>query len=158
MNKGTTVEEIKLARARLAEENIRVGFFIQLGYLDEQLEDILATRALLEDSCPDDIGVSVAYPLPGTKFYELVRKQLQAKTHWQESNDLEMMFEGAYSSDFYRAIRDLLHTQVSFQNQNAPQPSEDYQRARLSLERRWEDLLAGERQHRNSDAEVRAPG
>jgi anaerobic magnesium-protoporphyrin IX monomethyl ester cyclase len=158
MNKGTTVEEIKLARARLAEENIRVGFFIQLGYLDEQLEDILATRALLEDSCPDDIGVSVAYPLPGTKFYELVRKQLQAKTHWQESNDLEMMFEGAYSSDFYRAIRDLLHTQVSFQNQNAPQPGEDYQRARLSLERRWEDLIAGERHYRNSDAEVRAPG
>ncbi len=113
MNKGTTVEEIQLARARLAEENIRVGFFIQLGYLDEQLEDILATRALLEDSRPDDIGVSVAYPLPGTKFYELVRKQLQAKTHWQESNDLEMMFEGTYSSDFYRAIRDLLHTQVS---------------------------------------------
>jgi anaerobic magnesium-protoporphyrin IX monomethyl ester cyclase len=158
MNKGTTVEEIRLARARLAAENIRVGFFIQLGYLGEQLEDILATRALLENSSPDDIGVSVAYPLPGTKFYELVRTQLQAKTHWQESNDLEMMFEGAYSSDFYRSIRDLLHEQVSVRHQYAPQGGENYQRARLSLERRWDDLIAGERQYRNADAEGRAPG
>ena len=117
MNKGTKVEEIPLARARLAAEDIRVGFFIQLGYLDEQLEDILATRALLENSRPDDIGVSVAYPLPGTKFYELVKEQLQAKTHWQESNDLEMMFEGTYSSDFYRAVRNLLHDQVSVEKQ-----------------------------------------
>lgn len=158
MNKRTTVEDIRLARARLAVESIRVGFFIQLGYLDEQLEDILATRSLLENSCPDDIGVSVSYPLPGTKFYELVKAQLQAKTHWQESNDLEMMFDGTYSSDFYRAIRDLLHRQVSIQNQRATQSSEDYQRARLSLERCWEGLIARERRYRNCGTEVRAPG
>ena len=158
MNKGTKVEDIPLARARLAAENIRVGFFIQLGYLDEQLEDILATRVLLENSRPDDIGVSVAYPLPGTKFYELVRAQLAAKTHWQESNDLEMMFKGTYSSDFYRAIRDLLHDQVSVEKQNTTQRNEDYQRARGSLERRWERLIASERRYRNYFTEARAPG
>jgi anaerobic magnesium-protoporphyrin IX monomethyl ester cyclase len=158
MNKGTKVEDIPLARARLAAENIRVGLFIQLGYLDEQLEDILATRALLDNSRPDDIGVSVAYPLPGTKFYELVKKQLQAKTHWQESNDLAMMFEGTYSSSFYRAVRDLLHDQVSVEQQFTLQRSKEYQRARLSLERRWECLIASERQHRNVPAEIRVPG
>jgi anaerobic magnesium-protoporphyrin IX monomethyl ester cyclase len=158
MNKGTKVEDIPVARARLAAENIRVGFFIQLGYLDEQLEDILATRALIEDSRPDDIGVSVSYPLPGTKFYELVREQLQAKTHWQESNDLEMMFEGTYSSEFYRAIRDLLHEQVSAGKQNTTQRKEDHQRAQGSLERRWECLIANEREFRNYITEVRAPG
>lgn len=158
MNKGTKVEEILSARARLAAADIRVGFFIQLGYLDEQLEDLLATRTLLETARPDDIGVSVAYPLPGTKFYEIVREQLQTKTHWQESDDLEMMFEGTYSSDFYRAVRDLLHSQVSIENRNTPQRQDDYQRARRSLERRWECLLAVERQYRNSCNEVRAPG
>jgi anaerobic magnesium-protoporphyrin IX monomethyl ester cyclase len=137
---------------------IRVGFFIQLGYLDEQLEDILATRALLESTRPDDIGVSVAYPLPGTKFYELVRTQLRTKTHWLESNDLEMMFEGTYRSDFYRAIRDLLHRQVSVANQSVPQLTEDYQRARSSLERGWQDLLAVEWRYRNGSSEARAPG
>src|ERR1700730_2828275 len=36
MNKGTKVAEIVTARARLKSAGIRVGFFIQLGYLDEQ--------------------------------------------------------------------------------------------------------------------------
>lgn len=157
MNKGTKVEEISLARARLAAENIRVGFFIQLGYLDEQLEDLLATRTLIESARPDDIGVSVSYPLPGTRFYELVRQQLQAKTHWQESNDLEMMFEGTYSSAFYRSIRDLLHEQVSLDRQKHSHEA-DYQHARRSLQRRWDCLIAGEREYRNYRAEVRAPG
>src|SRR5580692_888050 len=115
MNKGTTVSEILSARERLKAVGIRVGFFIQLGYLDERLEDILATRDLLTAAQPDEIGVSVSYPLPGTKFYELVKSQLRGKTHWHESKDLEMMFHGTYTSDFYRAIRDLLHEQISRQ-------------------------------------------
>jgi len=44
MNKGTTVAEILVARDRLKSVGIRVGFFIQLGYMDEQLTDILAAR------------------------------------------------------------------------------------------------------------------
>ena len=41
------------------------------------------------------------------------KQQLGAKTHWNESNDLEMMFAGTYHSDFYRAVRNLLHDQVT---------------------------------------------
>ena len=74
MNKGTTVEEILTARARLKAQHIRVGFFIQLGYLGEQLEDILATRELIEQAMPDEVGVSVSYPLPGTVFYSQVKR------------------------------------------------------------------------------------
>ena len=54
-----------MARSRLAAENIRVGFFIQLGYLGEQLDDLLATRALIETTQPDDIGVSVVLSVAG---------------------------------------------------------------------------------------------
>ena len=148
MNKGTRVEDIPGARERLAAQNIRVGLFIQLGYLGEELEDILATRKLLESALPDDIGVSVSYPLPGTKFYDLVKEQLQAKTHWQESNDLEMMFEGTYASDFYRAVRDLLHDQVSVEKLNHRGREIDYQRARRSLEHRWALLISSEQRYR----------
>jgi anaerobic magnesium-protoporphyrin IX monomethyl ester cyclase len=88
MNKGTTVAEIRTARDRLKAVGIRVGFFIQLGYMDEELEDIFATRDLLDVARPDEIGVSVSYPLPGTRFYDLVKAQLRGKTHWRESNDL----------------------------------------------------------------------
>jgi anaerobic magnesium-protoporphyrin IX monomethyl ester cyclase len=152
MNKGTTVGEIRSARARLKRAGIRVGFFIQLGYLDEELDDILATRELLETAIPDDVGVSVSYPLPGTKFYELVRAQLGSKTHWQESNDLEMMFHGTYSSNFYLLIRDLLHERISLEILNSPQRSDEYQRGRHALERRWQELLSSERQYRNGRA------
>ena len=156
MNKGTSVAEILTACARLKAVFIRVGFFIQLGYLNEELHDILATRELLEAARPDDVGVSVAYPLPGTKFYELVKEQLRGKTHWQDSNDLEMMFEGTYNSDFYRAVRDLLHDQVSLENLNVPQCNGEYRRARRVLARRWKELLSHERQHRTGDGRVAA--
>jgi anaerobic magnesium-protoporphyrin IX monomethyl ester cyclase len=148
MNKGTKVAEILTARARLKSAGIRVGFFIQLGYLDEQLADIVATRELLDTAMPDDVGVSVSYPLPGTKFYELVKTQLGVKTHWQDSNDLEMMFQGTYTSDFYRAVRNLLHDQVSLQRLDGPRHSAEHYRVRRALERRWQELLSHERQYR----------
>ncbi len=149
MNKGTTVEEIIVARRRLKAVGIRVGFFIQLGYLDEQLPDILATRWLLEVARPDDVGVSVSYPLPGTKFYELVKEQLGAQTHWQESNDLAMMFRGTYSSDFYRRVRDLLHDQVSSHAINGSERDAECFKMDHTLERRWQELVSHERSYRS---------
>jgi anaerobic magnesium-protoporphyrin IX monomethyl ester cyclase len=151
MNKGITVEEILIARARLRAEDIRVGFFIQVGYLGEQLEDILATRDLIERARPDDVGVSVSYPLPGTPFYERVKSQLGSKTHWQESNDLEMMFRGTYSSEFYRAVRELLHDQVAGSQSNGVDRQDDAGRGVVSLRRRWEDLISSERRYRSND-------
>ena len=150
MNKGTKVAEIVRARARLKSAGIRVGFFIQLGYLGEQLADILATRELLDSTMPDDVGVSVSYPLPGTKFYELVKTQLGDKTHWQESDDLEMMFHGTYTSEFYRAIRDLLHDRVSLEKLNTPADTAEYHRGTRVLEQRWQDLVSSERQYRSA--------
>jgi anaerobic magnesium-protoporphyrin IX monomethyl ester cyclase len=149
MNKGTSIEEILVARQRLKAVGIRVGFFIQLGYMGEQIEDIIATHDLLMRAEPDEIGVSVSYPLPGTKFYDLVKAQLGRKTHWQESNDLEMMFEGTYVSDFYRAIRNLLHDQIGLQT-NASRDEVDTQFARRALERRWQELVSQEALYRSS--------
>ena len=153
MNKGTTVQEILTASARLKAVGIRVGFFIQLGYLGEQLEDIVATRALLESARPDDVGVSVAYPLPGTKFHELVKAQLVAKTRWQDSNDLAMMFRGTYNSEFYREIRNLLHEQVRLA-QTDSQESEAGELSQLNL--RWQSLLACELGYRSGGAAATA--
>jgi anaerobic magnesium-protoporphyrin IX monomethyl ester cyclase len=147
MNKGTTVEEILTARDRLRAVGIKVGFFIQLGYMDEELKDILATRELLQNARPDEIGVSVAYPLPGTKFYDLVKAQLRGKTHWKESNDLEMMFHGTYTSEFYRSVRNLLHDQVSLQS-GADNYNVDLERSARLLESRWDELLSREMDYR----------
>jgi anaerobic magnesium-protoporphyrin IX monomethyl ester cyclase len=149
MNKGTTVAEIRVARDRLKAVGIRVGFFIQLGYMGEQLEDILATRALLEAARPDEIGVSVSYPLPGTKFYDLVKAQLGGKTHWRESDDLDMMFHGTYTSDFYRSVRNLMHDQVTLQSGGMPPASDEHRRVQHALDRRWQELLGQELMYRS---------
>ncbi len=137
MNKGTSIASIIRARKLLGKNSIRVGFFLMLGYLGEELDDLLATRELITACKPDDVGVSVAYPLPGTEFYEQIRQQLGEKRNWQESNDLEMMFSGTYRSDFYRRVRDLLHKQVS------EGWSDD-------LGARWDELLANEAGYRNT--------
>jgi anaerobic magnesium-protoporphyrin IX monomethyl ester cyclase len=139
MNKGTRVAENIAARRMLKDAGIRVGFFLQLGYLGEELDDILATRRLVDEARPDDVGVSVAYPLPGTKFYELVKEQLGAKRNWQESNDLEMMFHGTYTSEFYRTVRNLLHDQVT--HPDAPE-----------LTNRWNELIDREEEYRRDSA------
>jgi len=149
MNKGTTVQDILTARSRLKAAGIRVGFFIQLGYLGEQLVDILATRELLAAARPDDVGVSVSYPLPGTRFHELVKAQLGLKTHWQDSDDLAMMFQGTYTSEFYRAVRNLFHDEVSLQAFEAGSPDRGVPDPRRSLERRWQELLSHEHQYRS---------
>jgi len=158
MNKGTTVAEIRLARERLKSMGIRVGFFIQLGYMGEQLADILATRELLDAARPDEIGVSVSYPLPGTKFYELVKAQLRGKTHWQESNDLEMMFQGTYTSDFYRTVRNLLHDQISLQTGDSAGNGGSQAPALRALDQRWRDLLGREAQYRSLSRAAVAAG
>jgi anaerobic magnesium-protoporphyrin IX monomethyl ester cyclase len=149
MNKGTTVPEILTARSRLKAVGIRVGFFIQLGYLGEELMDLLATRKLIDSARPDDVGVSVSYPLPGTKFHELVKEQLRGKTHWQESDDLDMMFQGTYNSEFYRAVRNLLHDQVNLEQRRLTHDRRDYAHGRRLLESRWNELIAHERHFRS---------
>jgi anaerobic magnesium-protoporphyrin IX monomethyl ester cyclase len=166
MNKGTTVGELLTARERLKSAGIRVGFFIQLGYLNEQLADILATRDLLAAARPDEIGVSVSYPLPGTKFYEQVKAQLGGKTRWHESSDLEMMFHGTYTSAFYRQIRNLLHDQVSLQVADTTHASADQSieqgvergRAKRALEQRWHDLMIREVEFRSLPRRPAATG
>lgn len=138
MNKGTTVAEVLEARRSLQAAGMRVGFFIQLGYLGEGLDELLQTRRLIEEAAPDDIGVSVAYPLPGTRFHEQVKAQLGPKTHWDDSADLAMMFRGSFGTDFYRTVRDLLHAQVDL-GRMGPEARRQRQH---ELQQRWATLIA----------------
>ena len=116
MDKGTRVDQIAKARENLKQEGIRACYFLQFGYPGETWQDIQSTIRLVHDTRPDDIGVSVSYPLPGTKFYERVQAQLGEKTNWSDSEDLSMMFQGAYTNEFYRALHDALHAQVDSWN------------------------------------------
>ena len=108
MDKGTQVEHIYESRRKLKTVGIEVGFFLQFGYLGETREDIESTLQMIRDLLPDDVGISVSYPLPGTKFYEKVKVQLK-KTNWQDSQDLAMLYQGTYPTEFYRQLHTVVH-------------------------------------------------
>ena len=112
MDKGTRVEEARCATRRLRREGIRVAWFLQLGYPPEDWDDIVMTRDLVRQEAPDEIGVSVSYPLPGTVFYERIAEQLGERRNWRHTDDLAMLFRGTFDTGFYRQVRDALHAEV----------------------------------------------
>jgi anaerobic magnesium-protoporphyrin IX monomethyl ester cyclase len=112
MDKGTTVEAGRSATRLLKAHGVKACWFVQLGYPSESWEDVLATRDLIRDERPDEIGVSVAYPLPGTLFYEKVRAQLGRQRNWKDTGDLAMLFQGTFDTELYRRVRDILHDEV----------------------------------------------
>lgn len=128
MDKGIRLEQIYQARENLRRNQIRAGWFLQFGYPGEGWEDIEATVRMVRNTKPDDIGVSVSYPLPGTKFHQIVSSQLSQKANWSESGDLAMMFQGTFSTDFYRTLARALHLEV-----RTPQDT-------AAIARAWGDL------------------
>ncbi|MGH9596893.1 MAG: B12-binding domain-containing radical SAM protein, partial [Edaphobacter sp.] len=92
-------------------------FFLQFGYPGETWTELQETIALVRQLRPDDVGISLSYPLPGTIFYERVRAQLGTKRNWTDSDDLCIMFKAAYTTEFYRAVREALHAEVDSWNQ-----------------------------------------
>lgn len=139
MDKGTTVQQIKEARARLQRVGIKACYFIQFGYPGETWDDIMLTVNLVRDTLPDNIGISVSYPLPGTKFHEMVKAQLGDKDHWTDSDELAMMFRGTYTSAFYKKLHRVLHLELE-----VLQAERDW-----GLEIEWQALMQLERECRN---------
>jgi anaerobic magnesium-protoporphyrin IX monomethyl ester cyclase len=68
-----------------------------------------------------------------------------------------MMFRGAYDSDFYRHVRDLLHEQVTLQQSKAGMEPAQHRHARINLDARWDALIASEQAHRTRDATFPSP-
>ncbi len=109
MEKGTTIAQIEASTRLLKQHGIKPCFFLQFGYPGETWEDIQATLKMVDKLQPHDIGVSVSYPLPGTKFYENVKEQLGAKANWTDSDELLLMYRGTFSAEFYKTLHRFLH-------------------------------------------------
>jgi anaerobic magnesium-protoporphyrin IX monomethyl ester cyclase len=149
MEKGTTVGAIAEARRRLGHHGIRTNFFLQFGYPGESWVEILETVEMVRTLLPDQIGVSVTYPLPGTGLYARVREELGAKTHWTDSDDLAMMFQGTFTTAFYRRLHELLHRELDLRLAIAAGAS-DRAADLAALLAEWEFLAAAEAEHRTA--------
>ncbi len=138
MDKGITVEQIGEARAMLKKHGVRTGFFLQFGYLGETDEDVRMTIDMLERMMPDDIGISVSYPLPGTGFFEKVKDGLGEKRNWTDSDDLAMMFRQQQRPAYYKRLHRYVHKR--FRRRQAAMAGEAFLRGEpASLKR----LLSG---------------
>jgi anaerobic magnesium-protoporphyrin IX monomethyl ester cyclase len=115
MEKGTHVSDIYDTARRLHEAGIQVGFFLQFGYPGETREDIERTLQMVRDCRPDDVGMSVSYPLPGTRFFAAVQHELGNKRNWRDSDDLAMLYNGPFSTAFYRWLHRVLHREFRAQ-------------------------------------------
>jgi anaerobic magnesium-protoporphyrin IX monomethyl ester cyclase len=137
MDKGSHVDTARVATRNLKQQGIRAGWFLQLGYPPEDWADILATRDLVRDEAPDDVGVSVAYPLPGTAFHDRLAAELGVHRNWRDTGELAMLFKGTFDTAFYRMVRDALHADVSL---------------RRNCETGWAELAARAERHRTCGA------
>ena len=109
MDKGDTVEDIYDAARMLQLNGIEVGFFLQFGYPGETWADVQKTLKMVRECAPDDIGISVSYPLPGTRFFERVKLELGEKQNWVDSDDLAMLYRGPFPTEFYRILHGRVH-------------------------------------------------
>lgn len=109
MDKGTTIAQIKTATQLMKQHGIKPCFFLQFGYLGELKTDIDLTINMMLDLMPHDIGISVSYPLPGTKFYEIVKNDLHEKQNWNDSDELLMMYKATFSPEYYKRLHRYVH-------------------------------------------------
>jgi anaerobic magnesium-protoporphyrin IX monomethyl ester cyclase len=112
MEKGISVDAIRTAVGRLRAHGIRAGLFLQFGYEGEGWRDVQATRALVRELLPDDIGISVSYPLPGTRYHAKLDARLGEKRNWRESNDLDPLVPARYTPGFYQTLSRVVHAEL----------------------------------------------
>jgi anaerobic magnesium-protoporphyrin IX monomethyl ester cyclase len=112
MDKGIRVEQVGEACANLQRHGMRACLFLQFGYLGEEWDDIEATIQMVREVRPDDVGISVSCPMPGTRFHQIVQLQRTGQEQWRDSDDLAMTYSGAFTTEFYRALSEALHLEV----------------------------------------------
>jgi radical SAM superfamily enzyme YgiQ (UPF0313 family) len=146
MKKGLKLSAVYAARERLANAGIRACYFLQFGYSGEGWAEIFETVQLVRGTRPDDIGISLSYPLPGTGFFDSVQAQLGRKRNWIDSDDLCTIHVASYNDNFYHALRDALHAEVVAWHapSGSPDPS--------TCESLWSRVYEMEPTCRNSNA------
>ena len=113
MTKGTTVAQIRETAAICRRVGIESYFYMMVGYPGETWEDLKRSVALLRETRPDEFSTTIAYPLPGTAFYDQVKDRLPATDgsipdvdfDWNFTAENRLLFQrDEYSTAFYRRV------------------------------------------------------
>ena len=103
MSRGTRLAQIEKVADSLRAHHVRQFWFLMLGYPGETLEDIEATLQLFRRFSPEEYSVSIAVPVPGTRFYDSVRDRLRGPARTTKgSGGVSLLYEAAYPETLYR--------------------------------------------------------
>ncbi|MGI0053063.1 MAG: B12-binding domain-containing radical SAM protein, partial [Thermoplasmata archaeon] len=103
MNRGTRIAQIERVASELKLHGIRQYWFLMLGYPGETLEDVEATLKLFRRFRPEEYSVSIAVPLPGTRFYESVKDRLRRRPRPSRAEGGRgLLFEAEFPQSLYR--------------------------------------------------------
>ncbi len=103
MNRGTKLKQVEQTAQALRDAGVRQFWFLMLGYPGETEEDIEATLQLFRRFSPEEYSVSIAVPIPGTRFHEAVKRKLgRSPTRSKGPGGRQLLFEAAYPERFYR--------------------------------------------------------
>ncbi|HYA11063.1 MAG TPA: radical SAM protein [Thermoplasmata archaeon] len=103
MNRGTKLRQVERTAQALRDAGVRQFWFLMLGYPGETEADLEATFQLFRRFSPEEYSVSIAVPVPGTRFHETVKDRLRGgATKGRGSGGRSLLFEAAYPETFYR--------------------------------------------------------
>ncbi|MCI4365548.1 MAG: B12-binding domain-containing radical SAM protein [Thermoplasmata archaeon] len=104
MNRGTKLAQVERTAEALRREGIRQFWFLMLGYPGETLEDIEATLRLFRRFSPEEYSVSIAVPIPGTRFHTAVKDRLLGRKSapTRGAGGASLLYEAAYPESMYR--------------------------------------------------------
>ncbi len=75
MGKNITTDKIKKASHMTKKAGIELKFFLIIGSLQEKAEETWETFKLIKETKPDWIGINALTIYPGTKVYEIAKKE-----------------------------------------------------------------------------------
>lgn len=101
MVKGTRVDGIRSASREARRVGLIQHWFLMVGYPGEEAEDLQMTAELLRELAPDEYSCTVAYPLKGTPFYDVVKDKL-LPIEWTSSNNNRLVWDSPYPERYYR--------------------------------------------------------
>jgi anaerobic magnesium-protoporphyrin IX monomethyl ester cyclase len=102
MKKGITPDQARAAVGACVAAGIKAAGFFMVGYLGETTESLIRSINFSSDLPLDYVSYTIAYPLPGTGFYERVRER-RMHGEWHKVRHNRLLFNTDFSEAKLRA-------------------------------------------------------
>jgi radical SAM superfamily enzyme YgiQ (UPF0313 family) len=122
MQRGVTVKQVRDAVRLAKQHDIEVGMFLMWGYEGEELEDIAATVEHVKLTNPDIFFTTVAYPIKGTGYFDMVGDKVTLPVEWVDASDRDYVIAGRRSKAYYRLADLWLRSEMDAERARAVDP------------------------------------